>query len=229
MINIRDSHPERLRQRFLAEVSQTDGAIDLAKAALYISQIEYPHLDLDRYFDRLDEMAREIDLRLPESRYPLKVIQTINQYLYGELGFHGNQTDYYNPRNSFLSDAIDCRTGIPITLSLIYLEVARRVNFPMVGIGMPGHFIIRPNFEDAGIFVDPFDRGEVLFVEDCRQKLMHIYQRDIPFLPPEVLQPVTNRQFLLRILNNLQAVYLNQPDFDRALVIKSWAELLYEV
>jgi regulator of sirC expression with transglutaminase-like and TPR domain len=229
MINVRDSHPERLRQRFLAEVSQPDGAIDLAKAALYISQIEYPDLDLDRYVDCLDEMAREIELRIPESRYPLKVIKTINQYLYGELGFHGNQTDYYNPRNSFLSDAIDCRTGIPITLSLVYLEVARRVNFPMVGIGMPGHFIIRPNFENAGIFVDPFDRGEVLFVEDCRQKLMHIYQRDIPFLPPEVLQPVTNRQFLLRILNNLQAVYLNQPDFDRALVIKSWAELLYEV
>jgi regulator of sirC expression with transglutaminase-like and TPR domain len=218
-----------VRDLFLVEVSQPDGEINLARAALYISQIEDRNLDLDRYFHRLDEMAREIEIRLPESRYPLKVIQTIGQYLYDELGFHGNETDYYNPRNSFLSDVIDRRTGIPITLSLVYLEVAKRVNFPMVGIGMPGHFIIRPNFEDAGIFVDPFDRGEVLFVEDCRQKLMNIYQQDIPFIPPDMLQPVTNRQFLLRMLNNLQAVYLNQADFNRALVIKSWAEILYEV
>ncbi len=215
------------RDLFLAEVSQPDGAINLTRAALYISQIEYPNLDIDRYLQILAEMAREITARLPESRYPLKVVQTINQYLYVELGFQGNEADYYNPCNSFLSDVIDRRTGIPITLSLIYLEVAKQVNFPMVGIGMPGHFIIRPNFEDAGIFVDPFDRGEVLFIEDCRQKLMNLYQRDIPFLPPEVLQPVTNRQFLLRILNNLQAVYLNQPDFNRALVIKDWVELLY--
>jgi regulator of sirC expression with transglutaminase-like and TPR domain len=218
-----------LRDLFLVEVSQPDGEINLARAALYISQIEDPNLDLDRYFHSLDQMAREIEIRLPESRYPLKVIQTIGQYLYDELGFHGNETDYYNPRNSFLSDVIDRRTGIPITLSLVYLEVAKRVNFPMVGIGMPGHFIIRPNFEDAGIFVDPFDRGEVLFVEDCRQKLMNIYQQDIPFIPPDMLQPVTNRQFLLRMLNNLQAVYLNQADFNRALVIKSWAEILYEL
>jgi regulator of sirC expression with transglutaminase-like and TPR domain len=221
MVNARDS--------FLMEVSQPDEAINLAKAALHISQIEYPDLDLDRYLQILAEMAGEIATRLPESRYPLKVVQIINQYLFVELGFHGNHADYYNPHNSFLGDVIDRRTGIPITLSLIYLEVAKRVNFPMVGIGMPGHFIIRPNFEDAGIFVDPFEYGEILFVEDCRQKLMNLYQRDIPFLPPEVLQPVTNRQFLLRILNNLQAIYLNQPDFNRALIIKDWVELLYEL
>jgi regulator of sirC expression with transglutaminase-like and TPR domain len=221
MVNARDS--------FLMEVSQPDEAINLAKAALHISQIEYPDLDLDRYLQILAEMAGEIVTRLPESRYPLKVVQIINQYLFVELGFHGNHADYYNPHNSFLGDVIDQRTGIPITLSLIYLEVAKRVNFPMVGIGMPGHFIIRPNFEDAGIFVDPFEYGEILFVEDCRQKLMNLYQRDIPFLPPEVLQPVTNRQFLLRILNNLQAIYLNQPDFNRALIIKDWVELLYEL
>ncbi len=229
MFNLPDSCSERLRQRFLLEVSQPDPEIDLAKAALYISQIEYPDLDIDKYFYILDEMARVVETRLPESRYPLKTIQIINHYLYAELGFYGNESDYYNPCNSFLCDAIDRRTGIPITLSLIYLEIAKRINFPMVGIGMPGHFIIRPNFEDAGVFIDPFDRGEILFAEDCRQKLMNLYQRDIPFLPPEVLQPVTNRQFLMRILNNLHAVYLNQTDFDRALIIKDWVEILYQL
>ncbi len=218
MVNIRDL--------FFAEIDRPDTQIDLAKSALYIAQIEYPDLDIDRYLKTLDKMAQEVSLKLPETQYPLKVIKVINQYLYDDLNFHGNELDYYNPRNSFLNDAIDLRTGIPITLSLIYLEIAKRINFPMVGIGMPRHFIIRPNFKDAGIFVDAFDRGEILFVEDCRQKLMHLYQQDIPFIPPEVLQPISNHQFLFRMLNNLQSIYLKQPNFDRALVIKDWIEIL---
>jgi regulator of sirC expression with transglutaminase-like and TPR domain len=210
--------------RFLAEVNKPDREIDLAKAALYIAQIEYPDLGIDRYLEALELMGSEVAKRLPKTQYPLKVIQTINQYLYTDLKFHGNGTDYYNPCNSFLNDVIDRRTGIPITLALIYLEIAKKIDSPMVGIGMPGHFLIRPDFEDSEIFIDAFDRGEILFIEDCRQKLMDIYQQDIPVLPPEILQPITNRQFLLRILNNLQSIYLNQPDFDRALVIKDWIE-----
>jgi regulator of sirC expression with transglutaminase-like and TPR domain len=213
---------------FLTEIDKLDREIDLSKAALYIAQIEYPDLEIDRYLETLDLMGAEIAKRLPETQYPLKVIRIINRYLYTELQFHGNEDDYYNPRNSFLNDVIDRRTGIPITLAVIYLHIAKSIDFPMVGIGMPGHFIIRPNFEDAGIFVDVFNQGEILFVEDCRQKLMQIYQQDIPFLPPEILQPVTNRQVLLRILQNLQATYLNQPDFERALVIKKWIESLSE-
>jgi regulator of sirC expression with transglutaminase-like and TPR domain len=212
--------------RFLAEINQPDREIDLSTAALYIAQIEYPDLDLDRYLGILAIMAKEVAQRLPETRYPLKVIQTINHYLYTDLKFYGNDNDYYNPQNSFLNDVIDRRTGIPITLALVYLEIAKRIDFPMVGIGMPGHFLIRPNFEDSEIFVDAFDRGEILFVDDCRQKLMNIYQQNIPTLPPEILQPITNRQILLRMLNNLQSIYLNQPDFDRALTIRMWIEKL---
>jgi regulator of sirC expression with transglutaminase-like and TPR domain len=210
--------------KFLAEVNQPDREINLSKSALYIAQIEYPDLDIDRYLQVLAEMSSEVVQRLPATHYPLKVIQIINQYLYTELNFHGNERDYYNPRNSFLNDVIDRRTGIPITLAVVYLHIAKSIDFPMVGIGMPGHFLIRPNFENAGIFVDVFDRGEILFAEDCRQKLINIYQQDIPFLPPEILQAVSNRQILLRILNNLQANYLNQPNFERALVIKEWIE-----
>jgi regulator of sirC expression with transglutaminase-like and TPR domain len=212
--------------RFLAEINKLDREIDLSIAALYIAQIEYPDLDIESYLDTLELMGSEVAQRLSDTHYPLKVIQTIGKYLYEELNFHGNERDYYNPRNSFLNDVIDRRTGIPITLAVVYLHIAKVIGFPMVGIGMPGHFLIRPNFENAGIFVDVFDRGEILFVEDCRQKLMHIYQQDIPFLPPEILQPVSNRQILLRILNNLQANYLNQPDFERALVIKQWIDIL---
>ncbi len=191
---------------------------------MYIAQIEDPDLDIDRYLGMLDTIATEVAQKLPKTRYPLKTIQTINQYLYTEHSFCGNEQDYYNPKNSFLNDVIDLQTGIPLTLAIVYLEIAKRIDFPMVGIGMPGHFLIRPDFEDSEIFVDAFDRGEILFAEDCRQKLMNIYQRDLPTLPPEILQPVTNRQILFRMLNNLQSIYLNQPDFDKALVIKEWIE-----
>jgi regulator of sirC expression with transglutaminase-like and TPR domain len=210
--------------RFLAEINKLDREIDLSKAALSIAQIEYPDLEIDRYLEIIELMGREVAQRLPATKYPLKVIQTINQYLYTDLKFHGNEDDYYNPSNSFLNDVIDRRTGIPITLALVYLEIAKRIDFPMVGIGMPGHFLIRPNFEDSEIFVDAFDRGEILFVEDCRQKLMNIYQQNIPVLPPEILQPIANKQFLLRMLNNLQSIYLNQPDFDKAVTIRKWIE-----
>ncbi len=212
--------------RFITEITKPDREIDLARAALYIAQIECPDLDIEKYLEKLDSMGLAVAKRLPETQYPLKVIQTINQYLYTELKFQGNGTDYYNPCNSFLNDVIDRRTGIPISLALVYLHIAKQIGFPMVGIGMPGHFLIRPDFEDSEIFVDAFDRGEILFVEDCRQKLMDIYQQNIPAIPTELLQPITNRQFLFRMLNNLQSIYLNQPDFERALVIKQWIEAM---
>ena len=210
--------------QFLVEIDRADREINLAKAALYVAQIEDPDLDLDRYLGLLDTMATEVAQKLPKTRYPLKVIQTINQYLYTEHNFRGNEQDYYNSKNSFLNDVLDLQTGIPLTLAIVYLEIAKRIDFPMVGIGMPGHFLIRPDFEDSEIFVDAFDRGEILFAEDCRQKLVNIYQQDISILPPEILQPVTNRQILFRMLNNLQSIYLNQPNFDKALVIKDWIE-----
>ena len=210
--------------QFLVEIDRADRDINLAKAALYVAQIEYPDLDLDRYLELLATMATEVSQKLPNTRYPLKVIQIINQYLYTEHTFYGNEQDYYNPKNSFLNDVLDLQTGIPLTLAIVYMEIAKRIDFPMVGIGMPGHFLIRPDFEDSEIFVDAFDRGEILFAEDCRQKLMNIYQQDLPTLPPEILQPITNRQILFRMLNNLQSIYLNQPNFERALVIKEWIE-----
>ena len=210
--------------QFSIEIDRADREINLAKAALYVAQIEDPDLDLDRYLGLLDTMATEVAQKLPKTRYPLKTIQTINRYLYTEHNFRGNEQDYYNPKNSFLNDVLDLQTGIPLTLAIVYLEIAKRIDFPMVGIGMPGHFLIRPDFEDSEIFVDAFDRGEILFAEDCRQKLMNIYQQDVPILPPEILQPVTNRQILFRMLNNLQSIYLNQPNFGKALVIKNWIE-----
>lgn len=190
--------------------------INLAKAALYIAVEEYPRIDVEAYLKLLDSMAAAVQERLPADRYPLRVIKTINHYLYDELGFTGNADDYYDPRNSFLNDVLDRRTGIPITLSLVYLEIARRLDFPMLSIGMPGHFLMRPDFEDAGIFVDAFNHGEILFPQDCQERLTQIYGRTVPLLP-EFLEPITPQQFLARMLTNLKMIYLNRQEHQKAL------------
>ncbi|HEY9643165.1 MAG TPA: tetratricopeptide repeat protein [Coleofasciculaceae cyanobacterium] len=204
------------RQRFYQEIHQPDEQIDLAKAALYLAQEEYPQLDVDEYLSALDAMAVEVQERLPSASYPLRVIQTLNRYLYEDLKFCGNTDQYYDPRNSYLNDVIDRRTGIPITLSLVYLEIARRIDFPMVGVGMPGHFLIRPVGEELQIFVDPFNQGEVMFEQDCQERLGQLYNRPFEFRP-EFLESVSPRYFLARILTNLKAVYLQSQDVLRAL------------
>ena len=206
------------RQRFLQEIRQPDDQINLARAALYIAQEDSPELDPDEYLAALDLMASELRERLPEAPYPMRVIQTLNHYLYADLGFHGNAEDYYDPRNSFLNEVIDRRTGIPITLSLVYLELAARIDFPMAGIGMPGHFLVQPRFPDSGIFVDPFNQGEILFLEDCQQRLQQIYGPALEF-QAEFLQPVSHRALLMRILTNLKQIYLSRGDMHRGLAV----------
>ncbi|MBI4781839.1 MAG: tetratricopeptide repeat protein [Oscillatoriophycideae cyanobacterium NC_groundwater_1537_Pr4_S-0.65um_50_18] len=204
------------RQRFYQEIDQPPDQIDLAKAALYLAQEEYPDLDVEEYLSALDAMAVEVRERLPRESYPLRIIQTLNQYFYEDLQFQGNTDSYYDPRNSYLNDVIDRRMGIPITLSLVYLEVAGRIDFPMVGVGMPGHFLIRPIGKDMQIFVDPFHQGEVLFEQDCQERLSQTYGRPMA-MRPEFLDAVSPHYFLARILTNLKGVYLKQTDWLRAI------------
>lgn len=214
------------RQRFIQAVRQPDDQIDLERASLYMAQEEYPDLDVEEYINALDTMADELKQQLPQSLYPLKVIQAINRYLYQDLNFAGNRLDYYDPRNSYLNQVIDRRTGIPITLSLVYLSIARRVGLPMVGVGLPGHFLIRPIADEMDVFVDPFNSGEVLFREDCEALLQQVYQQPVP-LRPEFLTPVTSRQFLMRMLGNLKAIHLNRGDMHNALAAIERMLILY--
>lgn len=205
------------RQRFHQEIQQNDTQINLACAALYLAQEEYPQLEVEEYLNALETMADEVADRLPQSHpYPLRIIQTINRYLFDDLGFAGDRQNYYDPRNSYLNEVIDRRRGIPITLSLVYLEIARQIDFPMVGVGMPGHFLICPAVDEMEIFIDPFHQGEVMFREDCQERLNQIYG-DVVELRPEFLQPVSSRQFLARMLANLKMIYLNREDLPRTL------------
>jgi regulator of sirC expression with transglutaminase-like and TPR domain len=204
------------RQCFQREVQKLDEQIDLERAALYLAQEEYPELNVEAYLEALNAMAVVIKKQSPESSYPLKIIQTINRYLYDELGFVGNTADYYDPRNSFLNEVIDRRTGIPITLSLVYLAIAQRVGLSMVGINMPGHFLIRPVIDEAEICVDPFHQGEILFPQDCQERLAQVYGHPVE-LKPAFLEAVSNRQYLARMLTNLKVTYSNRGKLEQTL------------
>ncbi|MGQ4648753.1 transglutaminase family protein [Lyngbya aestuarii] len=214
------------RQNLYNEIRKPDTQIDLAASALYIAQEEYPELEVDAYLSALDVMAAEVEERLPPERYPLRLIKSLNHYLYNELGYSGNASNYYDPRNSFLNEVIERRTGIPITLSLVYLEIARRLDFPMVGINLPGHFLIRPEFQEAGIFVDAFHQGDILFEQDCEARLSQIYGHPVR-LQAGFTASVSSRQLLARMLTNLKLIYLKLNDLPKALAAVERILLLF--
>jgi regulator of sirC expression with transglutaminase-like and TPR domain len=213
--------PAMLAQAFAALVGPgvEDERVDLMRAALTIAQTEYPDLDLDAYRGRVESLAQRVKQQVPSLGDPSDSIAALNQVLFDEEGFRGNAEDYYDPRNSFLNDVLDRKLGIPITLAVIYMEVARRVGLPLVGVGMPGHFLLKHyDIEGREILVDPFNRGGVLTAMDCQRRLDQIYGGQMP-LQPEFLMAVSRRQVLVRMLNNLRSIYLSSRNFRKALPV----------
>ena len=207
------------RQKFwqIAHTPDQDMSIDhLLEGALAIAWEEYPRMDLGYYREIFDRMVDDLQPRIAKMHYPLKVVQEINQYLFAEQGFRGNDGDYYDPRNSFITDVLERRLGIPMSLSLVYMVICDRLGFPMDGISFPAHFIIRPRHPDLEIFIDPYNKGEILFPEDCAAKLTQLYGYEIP-LQPEYLEPVSIRRILDRLLTNLKLIYLRRREPDKAL------------
>src|ERR1700728_802967 len=138
----------------------------LVVAALEIASIETPDLEPGPFLGVLDRIASGIAARLPASASGREFVSAANSYLFGDLGFHGNEIDYNDPRNSCLNYVLDRRTGIPIALSVVYIEVARRLGQPVSGIGLPGHFIVEYNDGDYATYIDPFHSGKLLSVDD---------------------------------------------------------------
>ena len=189
--------------------------IDLARTALLISAIEAPQLDPAQHLGALDSLAAAAGRRLGGQREPLAGVNTISQYLFDEVGFRGNQEDYYDPRNSYLDQVLQRRLGIPITLSLVYIEVARRLGIPLTAIGMPGHLLVRHR-DSTDLFIDPFFGGILLSQEECAQRLRDIAGPATPW-DPSYLTPIGPREFIARMLRNLKGIYLQQGDFRRVL------------
>ncbi len=220
-----DTPQQAARRAFEALIAGEDAAIDLAQAALLIANEEYPHLNVTYYLARLDALAlrvRELAGVFESDTLPQlpreEVLEAINRVLFEQEHFHGNLDDYYDPRNSFLNDVLERQTGIPITLSLLYMEVGRRVGVQLEGIGLPFHFVVRCRLPDSMIYIDPYESGRFLSEQECRERVLRLLKGRASF-NPRWLEPVTHRQFLVRLLNNLKHIYVQKEDFERALSI----------
>lgn len=203
-----------------------DEAIDLIRASLVIARTQYPALDLESYASRIEALAGRV-AGSAASLSTQPVLSALNQVLFQEVNLRGNREDYYDPRNSFLNDVLDRGLGIPITLAVVYMEVARRVGLQMSGVGMPGHFLLK-HYNESGkeILIDCFNRGDVLSRNDCQSRLDEIYSGEMK-LRPEFLHPISRRQILTRMLNNLKTVYLSTRNFRKALPIADLLVVIY--
>jgi len=203
-----------------------DERIDLVRAALVVARTEYPELDTEAYALRVEELARQVSSLAPDL-HPQRTLTALNHVLFDEGRLRGNREDYYDPRNSFLNDVFDRGLGIPITLSIVYMEVARRVGFPLSGVGLPGHFLLKHySAEGHEILIDCFNRGDILTRQECQSRLDEIYSGEMK-LRPEFLHPISRRQILTRMLNNLKTVYLSTRNFRKALAIADLILVIY--
>ena len=196
----------------------------LAQAALVIARIEYPRLDTGRYLSRLDAMGEAARGRIAEQVQEtgdatvLACITAINEYLFEDQKFVGNREKYEDPRNSCLNEVLERRTGIPITLSLLYMEVAQRAGLPMDGVNFPGHFLVRcpeAASEATGIIIDPFHGGALLSEHDCRMLLQRHVGSEVAF-DRSLLAPATRPQIIVRMLLNLKRIYVHMRSFPQA-------------
>jgi regulator of sirC expression with transglutaminase-like and TPR domain len=191
---------------------------DLAPAALAIARVEYPSLDPKPYLAQLDRMGVEARAR---ARQPgTDPIRAFNEYLYDEQGFVGNRERYDDPRNSFINEVLDRRTGIPISLAVIYLEVAHRAGLHVDGVNFPGHFLLRVREGDGDprsevVIIDPFHGGARLSEYDCRQ-LLRQHVGDEAAFDTSLLAPATRHDIIVRILVNLKRLYVRMRSFPQA-------------
>jgi len=203
------------REKFGEIVSGPDDRINLAEAALLIAAEEYGRLDIGCYLERLDHLGDLAREKAATARNPLDFISAINETLYDVVGFRGNRKNYYDPRNSFLNEVIDRHTGIPITLSVVYIEVGQRIGFPLNGVGLPFHFIVKQEAEYGDIFIDAFNDGRVLGPAECEAVVTEMSGGKLA-LQPDHLASVTRKQILFRMLSNLAGIY-SVSDPSRAL------------
>jgi len=193
-----------------------DTSLPLDRAALELAAIEFPEIEAEDFVRLLDSHAAELSERLRGVQDGGGFVRETNRYLFDELGFRGNTEDYYDPKNSCLNEVLTARKGIPITLSVVYMEIARRLGRPVAGIGLPGHFIVQYNDGLYSTFIDPFHGGRLLDFEDCFVLAREMAQVEIE---PDRrwLAPVTKRDLLIRMVRNLSAAYSSRAQTEKAI------------
>ncbi len=204
-------HLEIIRDQFAGLVQGPEDNIDLVEAALLIARTAFPDLISSRCTELLDRYADRLRKLLGTSPGTGDILGRLNRILFEEEGFRGNQEQYYDPQNSFLNRVLERKLGIPITLSLVYCEVGRRAGFPVHGIALPGHFITSLGHAAGTLYVDPFNQGEVLTEEECREMVQVRYGPEAA-ADASWTTPAPKKLILKRLLRNLKGIYhqLNQ-------------------
>ena len=211
---------------FAELMARDEGEIDLARACLLIAQDAYPGLDVEGYLGEIERHAARLRGRLPKAREAGERVEALNQFLFDELGFSGNADNYYDPRNSYLNEVLDRRTGIPLTLSVLYLEVGRRIGLALEGVSFPGHFLVRLPLRGSMLVLDPFSGGEPQSEADLRARLRRVIPEGatgpvpVEELPlDQFLEPAGKRQILARLLRNLKGIYREADKPERLLAV----------
>lgn len=216
------NNPSPLQQ--FSDAADSDD-LDLTQMALLIALSEYPNLDLQLEQQSLDSLASGASHRLDDEKEPLARANMLSEYLFDEVGFSANQEDYYDPRNSYLNEVLERRVGIPITLSLLYIEVGKRLEMDLEGVGMPGHFLVRVKSGPEDILVDPFHRGIIVSEQECASRLQQIVGDTVAW-DKRYVAGVSDRELITRILRNLRAIYAAVNDHGRVSRVEEWINAL---
>lgn len=220
------SDPEQARAvdaRLQRLVSLPEEQIDLAEAALLVATHQYPELDIPANLARIAAMAGELAARIEPQATVTQRISALNHYLFDELGFGPNAENYYDPRNSCLNDVIERRLGIPITLSLLYIEVGTRIGLPLQGVSFPGHFLVKCAVEEGTVILDPYAAGASLGMADLQNRLREVRGGEVSrAIVSSLLVAAEKREIILRLLRNLKAIYLRAQQLTLALPIMDW-------
>jgi regulator of sirC expression with transglutaminase-like and TPR domain len=206
------------RRRFRALIRHPEPRLDLAEAALCIAWEDQGAADPPDGLRALDAIAAAARPRITGLTRPPNIVGALNGYLFDELGFRGNTWSYGVPENSFLDSVLETRAGLPITLSLIYIEIGRRLGLPIVGLALPGHFLARYIAPDIGdLYIDAFNRGRLWTRAECETQVASFYGIATPALMEQAMAPPAKREILARLLRNLQNTYAERGDFAHAL------------
>jgi regulator of sirC expression with transglutaminase-like and TPR domain len=209
---------------FTELVGRADVRIDLAHACLMIAEDAYPGLDVERYLGEIERMALRLRGRGVQGDSAEERVVALNRFLFDELGYRGNTEDYYDPRNSYLNEVIDRRTGIPISLAVLYIELGRRIGLPLDGVSFPGHFLVRLRLRGGTLVLDPFCGGAPQSEDELRSRLLRVIPAgstggvppaDLPL--EQFLEPASKRQILARLLRNLKGIYRESGRGERLL------------
>jgi regulator of sirC expression with transglutaminase-like and TPR domain len=204
-------------------IDRPDEEINLAEAALLIAKSINADLDVTRYLGQIEELAAQLTHRLSPSSSQTERILALNKFLFDEKGFAPNVDNYYDPRNSFLNEVLDRRVGIPISLSILYIEVGLRVGLPLRGVSFPGHFLVKCKVSDGVVVLDPYCRGASLSLHDLQQRLREAKGGEVSrAIIAGMLVAANKKEILARMLRNLKAIYLDSGEHNAALSVMEW-------